>query len=1001
MPRTKTLAQRIPDTLSPRFVLACLALLLSAALALPALAQKSFIAFESGQVRPIAMTPDGSTVLAVNTPDNRLEVFTVDAGSLTHTDSIPVGLEPVAVAARSNSEIWVVNHMSDSVSIIDLSASPARVVRTLLVGDEPRDIVFAGTGATDRAFITTAHRGQQLVDPSIASVPGTDGFELTTPGVGRADVWVFDATDLGNTVGGTPDEILTFFADTPRALAVSPDGATVYVAAFKSGNQTSVVNETIVNGNMPGPNRNCWQNDADAACEENVVRPDVGAIVRWNGSQWVDADGTDWSSDIDFDLPDHDVFAVNANTLSHGTIYDHVGTILFNMVANPTNGNILVTNTELPNHIIFEGPGVHGGSTVQGQLSRSRISVLTPGGAVSTRHLNKHIDYSQLHTDAGADHAAIDAQKQHSLATPLQPVISSDGKLYVAAFGSGRIGVFDVADIESDSFNPTSESANYIDVGGGPSGIALDEANNRLYVLTRFGNQVEVINRTTGATLETHAMYNPEPQHVVEGRPFLYDANLTSANGEASCSSCHIFGGMDQLAWNLGNPDDHVTNNTQRRDPEFALGIDSTFHPMKGPMTTQTLKGMVTHGALHWRGDRVDGFFGTDSCNDSSGGAVCDEELSFNNFIVAFDGLVGKHADIPSTANPGKFVAISESDMQKFTDFALEMVLPPNPIRNLNNTLDPGSPEASGESEFFNNPTDGSIFTCNSCHDLEPESGFFGTGGDQTFEGETQTFKVAHMRNMYDKVGRFDTSGDQIRGFGFLHDGSIETISTFLSASVFQLSLQERLDLEEFSHRFPTDLAPVVGQQVTLTSTNSGVIGPRINGGISLASSNTFDSLILGGANIPHCDLIAKGTQNGEERGWLYQPGANNFLADDGSTLSDAALRALATTDGPVTYTCVPPGSGERMGIDRDEDGVLDGLDNCPAFGDDASQVDTDGDGIGDVCDPEPLSDNDLNGPDGIYDGFDNCPQINNPGQEPSLIEPGRGVACEGLPPGC
>ena len=68
------------------------------------------------------------------------------------------GMEPVSVAARNDNEVWVVNHLSDSVSIVDLSASPAKVVRTLLVGDEPRDIVFAGTGGTNRAFITTAHR---------------------------------------------------------------------------------------------------------------------------------------------------------------------------------------------------------------------------------------------------------------------------------------------------------------------------------------------------------------------------------------------------------------------------------------------------------------------------------------------------------------------------------------------------------------------------------------------------------------------------------------------------------------------------------------------------------------------------------------------------------------------------------------------------------------------------------------------------------------------------
>ena len=51
----------------------------------------SFITFESGYVRPIALTPDGATLLAVNTPDNQLEVFNVTAAGLTHVDSIPVG----------------------------------------------------------------------------------------------------------------------------------------------------------------------------------------------------------------------------------------------------------------------------------------------------------------------------------------------------------------------------------------------------------------------------------------------------------------------------------------------------------------------------------------------------------------------------------------------------------------------------------------------------------------------------------------------------------------------------------------------------------------------------------------------------------------------------------------------------------------------------------------------------------------------------------------------
>ncbi|MGH7341115.1 MAG: hypothetical protein ACREKH_11540, partial [Candidatus Rokuibacteriota bacterium] len=150
----------------------------------------AFVTFETGQVRPIALSPSQTRLFAVNTPDNRLEIFDVNVGdgSLTHAGSVPVGLEPIAVAALTDTEVWVVNHLSDSVSIVDVGATPPRVTRTLLVGDEPRDIAFADPpGATGvRAFISTAHRGQNT--PFQATIEAI----VTTPGIGRADVWVFD-----------------------------------------------------------------------------------------------------------------------------------------------------------------------------------------------------------------------------------------------------------------------------------------------------------------------------------------------------------------------------------------------------------------------------------------------------------------------------------------------------------------------------------------------------------------------------------------------------------------------------------------------------------------------------------------------------------------------------------------------------------------------------------------------------------------------------------------
>ncbi len=58
-----------------------------------------------------------------------------------------------------------------------------------------------------------------------------------SPGIGRADVWVFDATSLGSSLGGTPLTIVTLFGDRPRALTATPDGSRVYAAVYRSGNQ--------------------------------------------------------------------------------------------------------------------------------------------------------------------------------------------------------------------------------------------------------------------------------------------------------------------------------------------------------------------------------------------------------------------------------------------------------------------------------------------------------------------------------------------------------------------------------------------------------------------------------------------------------------------------------------------------------------------------------------------------------------------------------------------
>ena len=910
-------------------------------------AAPEFFAFESGHVRPMAISADGTKLYAVNTPNNTLEIFNITSGGLQFVSRVTVGLEPVAVAVRNDGEVWVVNHLSDSVSIVNVSGTP-RVTRTLLVGDEPRDIVFAGTPS--KAFITTAHRGQQRTDPSISSVPGWGDPQIFDKSVPRADVWVFSADAPGAAFGGTPMRIMSFFADTPRALAVSPDKNTVYVAAFKSGNQTSTVNEAVVcegyelnkscvvkNVTFPGGSLLPKAND------EGKPAPKVALMVKYDekSNKWLDRVGRDWYKGVLFKLPDKDVFAVDANNLNEKKAYQHVGTTLFNMAVNPVSGALYVSNFESNNFEgRFEGYGKNGNPTLQGNIAKTRVTVIK-GDSVLPRHLNKHLDYSKLTDNPGFDYTA----KNASLSMPLEIAVTKDGsKMYVTAYGSSKIGVYNTSDIENDTFQPRSAASNYITVsGGGPSGVVLDEARGRMYVTTRFDNSIKVIDLASKAEVGKAVLPNPEPAVVTAGRPFLYDAQRSSANGENSCASCHIFGDEDALGWDLGNPEDKVTtspipgeftDSTQFFGAKLIFGVKSKingsdkptdFHPLKGPMVTQSLRGLRNSGAQHWRGDRAVGLYGT---------SATDSMTNFKNFGVAFKGLLGNPNDM------------SEADMTTFANFMLNVQYPPNPIRKLDNSLN-AAQKRGFDFYFGDRPVDGfkiSLFgvsiipnhNCNGCHEISPEKGLFGTSGHQSFEGITQIVKIAQLRNMYQKVGRFGGPatpftgnnpssgdvGDQVRGFGFVHDGTVDTLAHFFTVRVFNPTFNSgfpminpdatRRDVAEYMHVVDSDLAPVVGQQVTLSSSNASVAGARVDLLIQRAKTR-FVSKELGGES-KECELVAHVVEGGVRKGYLLNPDSGNFIGKDGSSRTDGALRALANSSGQeVTYTAVVPGSGQRI----------------------------------------------------------------------------------------
>jgi DNA-binding beta-propeller fold protein YncE len=876
------------------------------------------------------MSPSGKRLFALNTPDSRLEIYSVTSWGLRHLESVPVGLEPIALAVRSESEVWVVNHLSDSISIVrvanedgdqdcdDQGSSRSRVVRTLHVGDEPRDIVFGGSHH-DRAFITAAHRGQNNPnDP-----------QLTTPGVGRADVWIFDANHLGSSLGGTPLQILTMFADTPRALAVTPNGKTVYAAAFHSGNKTTTIEATVVagNGGTTAPQGN-------AAGEP---QPPTGIVVKYDGTHWRDDAGRIWDDHVKLSLPDKDVFAINAdaNPPAVTSSFSGVGTTLFNMAVNPVSGKVYVSNTEAQNDQRFEGPGVFAGHSVRGSFIRNRITVLGPS-SVQPRHLNKHIDYGSCCAPLP------NAENDKSVAIPTDLVVSKDGKkIYLAALGTNEVAVYDTTKLENDTFVPDTNSQIKV-TGGGPTGVVLDERRDRLYVLTRFDNGISIIDTDSKHETGHVKMYNPEPSTVKAGRRFLYDASFSSSHGDTACASCHVFGDMDHIAWDLGDPDavNRAMPGPFSLDPAI-FGIPAVFASNKGPMLTQSLRGLANHGPMHWRGDRTGGYFAP-SAQPNSG--TFDEQEAFRQFRAAFVGLLGRNAEIP------------ESDLQAFTEFMLDVTYPPNPIRNLDDSLT--ASQAAGRDFFFNSPVDPAVDAqgnfgfgaCTSCHTTDPTAnpnerwpGFFGTDGRYAVAPLPQVFKVPHLRNLYQRVGMFGVDanptfnddggfpnmGDQIRGFGYLHDGSHDTIFRFVDRVGFNMDgalghipggfpngaagNPQRRDVEQFVLAFDSNLKPIVGQEVTLTSGNGSAVGARIE-------------LLRARAAAGDCDLVVKGQLRGNDRGWLML--SNGKFTSSRTTeadLTDPQLRALANRAGQeLTYTCVPPGAGVRIALDRDLDGYRD-----------------------------------------------------------------------------
>jgi YVTN family beta-propeller protein len=447
--------------------------------------------FASPHANPIARSPVLGELYVVNTPGDTLDVIDTAAGTVT--TRIPVGIDPVSVAVRPDGkEVWVSNHVSDTVSVVDVdAASPTRhqVVATVTAWsedgwvtdfDEPVGIAFASNA---KAYVALSSRNRIAV------------VDVATRTVTKQ---------------------VHVLAQEPRAITVR--GNRLYVIPFESGNTTELSGcFTLTDPGCTFSILDLASNSVDAILTRNMVAD----IVRRPGT------------------PDRDLFVYD--TADESTLFEvsGLGTLLYGLAVDST-GDVFVALTEARNdangHMGTEGADLIDMENRAFLNQIARVDCSAGCSAVT------HIDLEPVPPVVPAPGI--------QLATPFGIQVSGDDHTIVAvAAASSRLFTLDVAtgtvlgrvDVGAIPRGLVLESA----AGGAPS-VA--------WVLNAIEDSVSRVDVSDPANPHETAripLDDPTLPDVRRGEIRFNDATA-STTGTFACASCHPDGHTDQLLWNLG-----------------------------------------------------------------------------------------------------------------------------------------------------------------------------------------------------------------------------------------------------------------------------------------------------------------------------------------------------------------------------------------------------------------------------------------------------------------
>ncbi|MEM7457579.1 MAG: ankyrin repeat domain-containing protein [Planctomycetota bacterium] len=446
----------------------------------------------SPHFNPIAI--NGTRVFAVNTPADTVDV--IDSRTREIVARVAVGIDPVSIAVRPDGlEVWVSNHVSDSVSVIDTdidSPTYLQVVATVqefdrrtgaTQFDEPVGIAFAGN---DKAYVALSSENEIAV------------IDVETREVRRK---------------------LSIASQDPRAIFVR--NGLLYVIPFESNNKTQLSggNEGDIDGELV--TFDAWNHSVD---NNNVLS--IGHVIDIVKHPRV---------------PDHDLYVFDCETDRLVDTVDTLGTLLYGLTVD-SSGRVFIAQTDARNDVNGRaGTENHGLKELENRAFLNQITCVD--FAVEDLTVPSFFDLEPAPPEQPESGSA--------LATPFAVQISDDDStLFVSAAGSDKLFTLN---------SSTGEILGRVDVGSVPRGIAIQSENGiaeTAWVHNSVENSVSMVNVSDPSAMKpvlTIDLEDPTHPSFKRGRIAFNNANASST-GTFSCASCHPDGHTDQLLWVLKTP---------------------------------------------------------------------------------------------------------------------------------------------------------------------------------------------------------------------------------------------------------------------------------------------------------------------------------------------------------------------------------------------------------------------------------------------------------------